>query len=70
LKWFSSVTPDEYQDNTNKTAALKTVPLNNFGIKLEVMPYYSNIYIKTYLPSKFPMPIHVGFVINQCDRFV
>jgi hypothetical protein len=33
LKWFSSVTPDKYQDNTNKTAALKTVPLNNFGIK-------------------------------------
>jgi hypothetical protein len=33
FKWFSSVTPDEYQDNTNKTPALKTVPLNNFGIK-------------------------------------
>lgn len=30
LKWFSSATPDEYQDNTNKTAALKTVLLNNF----------------------------------------
>jgi hypothetical protein len=27
LKWFSSVTPDEYQDKTNKTAALKTVHL-------------------------------------------
>ena len=33
LKWFSSVTADEYQDNTNKTFTLKTVPLNNFGIK-------------------------------------
>jgi hypothetical protein len=33
LKWFSSATPDEYQDNTNKTAALKTVLLNNFEIK-------------------------------------
>jgi hypothetical protein len=53
LKWFS-VTPDEYKDNTYKTAVLKTVPLNNFGIKLEVMPYYSNIYIKHIFTIKIP----------------